>query len=196
MTRPGSRQSTLTKTRNLKMALSAHAYVRGSTLKFYEWLEGSAGKLPQGPPVWICGDCHVGNLGPLADAKGRVAIQIRDLDQTVVGNPAHDLIRLGLSLASAARGSNLPGVTTARILEQLVAGYEKALSDDIELGMDKSDRPERIQDLLEHSIRRRWRHFALERLETVKPVLPLGEKFWALTPEERTALVQLFEQEP
>lgn len=41
---------------------------------------------------------------------------------------------------SAARGSNLPGVTTARILEQLVAGYEKALSDDIELGMDKSDR--------------------------------------------------------
>jgi len=59
--------------------------------------------------------------------KGRVAIQIRDLDQTVIGNPAHDLIRLGLSLASAARGSNLPGVTTARILEQLVSGYEKAL---------------------------------------------------------------------
>ena len=50
--------------------------------------------------------------------------------------------------------------------------------------------------LLEHSLRRRWRHLALERLETVKPVLPLGEKFWALTPEERTALVQLFEQEP
>jgi hypothetical protein len=75
-----------------------------------------------------------GNLRPLADAKGRVTIQIRDLDQTVIGNPAHDIIRLGLSLASAARGSNLPGV----ILEQLVSGYEKALSDDIELGKDKS----------------------------------------------------------
>ncbi len=74
--------------------------------------------------MWICGDCHVGNLGPLADAKGRVLIQIRDLDQTVIGNPAHDLIRLGLSLASAARGSDLPGVTTARILEELVAGYQ------------------------------------------------------------------------
>jgi uncharacterized protein (DUF2252 family) len=48
-------------------------------------------------------------MGPLADAKGRVDIQIRDLDQTVIGNPAHDLIRLGLSLASAARGSDLPG---------------------------------------------------------------------------------------
>ena len=116
MTRPGSRQSTLTKTRNLKMALSAHAYVRGSTLKFYEWLEGSAGKLPQGPPVWICGDCHVGNLGPIANAEGHIDIQIRDLDQTVIGNPAHDVIRLGLSLATAARGSDLPGVTTAKMM--------------------------------------------------------------------------------
>jgi uncharacterized protein (DUF2252 family) len=39
---------------------------------------------------------------------------------TVIGNPAHDLIRLGLSLASAARGSDLPGVAIARILEELI----------------------------------------------------------------------------
>jgi uncharacterized protein (DUF2252 family) len=64
------------------MARSAHACVRGSTVKFYEWLEDTANIMPSGPPVWICGDCHVGNLGPLADTKGRVAVQIRDLDQT------------------------------------------------------------------------------------------------------------------
>lgn len=65
----------------LKMACSAHAYVRGSTLKFYEWLDSSTGRsVPQGPPVWICGDCHLGNLGPVADASGRVKIAIRDLD--------------------------------------------------------------------------------------------------------------------
>jgi len=124
MTKPDDRERILTQTRNLKMARSAHAYVRGSTVKFYDWLKNSRpGELPEGPPVWICGDCHIGNLGPLADAKGHVLIQIRDLDQTVIGNPAHDLIRLGLSLASAARGSDLPGVTTAQILEELVAGY-------------------------------------------------------------------------
>ena len=71
--------------------------------------------MPQGPPIWICGDCHVGDLGPLADTDGQIDIEIRDLDQTVIGNPAHDLIRLGLSLATAARGSDLPGVTTAKI---------------------------------------------------------------------------------
>jgi uncharacterized protein (DUF2252 family) len=75
MTKPDDRQRILTQTRNLKMAQSAHAYVRGSTVKFYEWLESSSrGKLPEGPLVWICGDCHVGNLGPLADAKGHVGI--------------------------------------------------------------------------------------------------------------------------
>ena len=85
MTKPDDREHILTQTRNLKMARSAHAYVRGSTVKFYDWLENSRpGELPGGPPVWICGDCHIGNLGPLADAKGHVLIQIRDLDQTVI----------------------------------------------------------------------------------------------------------------
>jgi uncharacterized protein (DUF2252 family) len=70
---------------------------------------------PDGPAIWICGDYHAGNLGPVTDAKGRVEIQIRDLDQTVIGNPAHDLIRLGLSLATASRGSNLSGVIGKRM---------------------------------------------------------------------------------
>ncbi len=69
------------------MAQSAHAYVRGNTLQFYEWLnKHSARSIPEGPPIWICGDCHIGNIGPLADSKGKIEIQIRDLDQTVVGN--------------------------------------------------------------------------------------------------------------
>jgi uncharacterized protein (DUF2252 family) len=193
--RPDDRPAVLLRARNHKMARSAHAYVRGSTDKFYAWLDQSAGKTPAGPAVWICGDCHLGNLGPLADAKGRVAVQIRDLDQTVIGNPAHDLIRLGLSLASAARGSDLSGVTTARIIENLMAGYEAALAGDFERLADKSHRPASIQALLERSVRRRWRHLAMERLDSVKPEVPLGRKFWTLTREERAALRALFDSD-
>src|SRR5258708_13068294 len=142
LSRPKQRAIVLLRTRNLKMARNAHAYGRGSTVKFYEWLEDGGRKLPPGPSVWICGDCHLGNLGPLADAKGRVAIQIRDLDQTVIGNPVHDLVRLGLSLASAARGYDLSGVTTARILEALVSGYQEALRGDID--PYRSHRPKSI----------------------------------------------------
>jgi uncharacterized protein (DUF2252 family) len=129
--RPDDRISVLRFRQTLKMARSAHAYVRGSTVKFYEWLDQQKrGTLPEGPSVWIRGDCHVGNLGPVASVDGRVAIQIRDLDQTVIGNPAHDIIRLALSLATASRGSDLPGVTTAHILEQVIEGYQAALRQD------------------------------------------------------------------
>jgi uncharacterized protein (DUF2252 family) len=90
--RPVDRVSALRLRQTLKMARSAHAYVRGSTVQFYEWLEAQKhGSLPEGPAVWICGDCHAGNLGPVAALDGRIEIQIRDLDQTVIGNPAHDI---------------------------------------------------------------------------------------------------------
>ena len=67
------------------------------------------------------------HLGPIADKRGRVDVQIRDLDQTTIGNPAHDLVRLALSLASVARGSDLPGATTARIVDQMIEGYQAGL---------------------------------------------------------------------
>ena len=72
------------------MASSTHAFMRGSTDRFYHWIQtGKVSKsLPTGPPVWICGDCHTGNLGPVADLRGNIDIQIRDLDQTVIGPPS------------------------------------------------------------------------------------------------------------
>ncbi|HEV2363144.1 MAG TPA: DUF2252 family protein [Caulobacteraceae bacterium] len=184
----GDRATRLAEVQRLKMARSAHAYVRGSTVKFYAWLEAGPANVPDGPPVWICGDCHLGNLGPIADKKGRVAVQIRDLDQTVIGNPAHDLIRLALSLASAARSSDLPGVTTARILEQMVIGYEAALAGDFDHEGERTMRPRAIRGLLAKSLRRRWRRLAAQRSDDIGPVVPLGRRFWPLTGEERQAL--------
>ena len=175
------------------MARSAHAYVRGGTVKFYEWLEVRGGKLPDGPPIWICGDCHLGNMGPLADAKGRVDIQIRDLDQTVIGNPAHDLIRLGLSLASAARGSDLPGVVTARMLEGVVEGYEAALAEDFEA---KSRHPPMIGAVLGEATKRTWKHLAAERLNGARPEIPIGKRFWPVSRTERMALEELCLSQP
>ena len=127
------RAAVLERARNKKMARSAHGFVRGHTVQFYEWLASLEGeRLPHGPPVWICGDCHLGNPGPVADTEGLVRVQIRDLDHTVIGNPAHDLVRLGLSLSSEARGSGLPGDTTVRMLEALMDGYESAFDHELD----------------------------------------------------------------
>jgi uncharacterized protein (DUF2252 family) len=188
------RTEPLRETRNLKMAGSAHAYVRGNTQKFYEWLGTTdSTKIPEGPPIWICGDCHVGNLGPIADTEGNIDIQIRDLDQTVIGNPAHDLIRLGLSLATAARGSDLPGVTTARMVEQMVLGYEEALA--VENADLRNRRPECFDVVIKQAVDRTWQHLAKERLEDMKPTIPLGKKFWPLSPEEKAEIERIFATE-
>jgi uncharacterized protein (DUF2252 family) len=199
MPAPGERLPRLTADRNRKMAASAHAYVRGSTVRFYEWLQASNKlDIPDGPAAWICGDCHVGNLGPVASADGALAIQIRDLDQTVIGNPAHDIIRLGLSLAMAARGSDLPGVTTAYMLENMVEGYEAAFSPDAQgetLDCAK-DMPATVKLVMRKAANRSWRHLADERIEGVEPVIPLGKRFWPLSKPEVSAVEELFAEEP
>ncbi len=178
------------------MARSAQAYVRGSTAKFYELLESVEGRaVPEGPPIWICGDCHFGNLGPVANEDGEIAIQIRDLDQTVNGNPAHDLIRLGLSLAMAARGSDLPGVTTARMLEQIIEGYDAALNEDV-AGPDLNGRrPDSVRLVMRQATNRSWKQLANERIADGKPAIPLGKRFWPLSAAERRAVKRLFDTE-
>ena len=190
---PDERHRILVEQRRLKMARSAHAYVRGATQKFYEWLEASAARgLPEGPAIWICGDCHLGNLGPVASADGEIGIQIRDLDQTVIGNPAHDLIRLGLSLATAARGSDLPGVTTAKMLEEMMAGYHDTLSSGERDPTDIAPKPKAIQLLLRRAEGRRWDKLAKERIGREDRRISLGKRFWKLHRDERAEIDALF----
>jgi uncharacterized protein (DUF2252 family) len=193
---PARRAETLAARRKLKMASSAHAYVRGSTVQFYDWLEGNGKRaVPSGPPVWICGDCHSGNLGPLAAPDGKVHVQIRDLDQSVIGNPNHDLIRLALSLSSAARGSDLPGVTTAHMLEQMMIGYQRALRGPRAQNQIESDKPESIKVVMRRATARTWKHLARERLEDVKPTIPRGERFWPLAKKESKGIDDLFKRD-
>jgi uncharacterized protein (DUF2252 family) len=192
---PAHRKAVLQTRQQLKMAESAHAYVRGNTVRFYEWLKSRKvqASIPAGPDIWICGDCHTGNLGPVADVEGNIDILIRDLDQTVVGNPAHDLLRLGLSLAMAARSSDLPGVTTALMMEEIILGYIAGLSGRYARVAKEDIEP--IRRVMRAAKARQWKHLAEERIEDVRPRIPLGAKFWPLAPEEQRAMQTLFERE-
>ncbi|RAO77285.1 hypothetical protein CA260_05205 [Dyella jiangningensis] len=186
---PARRQRALIERRNTKMARSAHAYVRGNTARFYEWLDSRAApSLPAGPAIWICGDCHIGNIGPVADDEGRVHIQIRDFDQSVIGHPAHDLIRLALSLAMSARGSDLPGIATAHMMEAMLDGYEAAFPDN---DQPEPDMPPSIKLVMKRALRRSWKSLARERLPGNELAFPLGKEFWPLKANERRAIREL-----
>ncbi len=103
-------------------------------------------------------------------------------------------MRLALSLASAARGSDLPGLVTVRILESLMAGYEDALDGSFVDGVPDRIASKTVRRLVEQSVRRRWRHLAQERLESVRPELPLGRRFWSIDDTERAAIDAMFDE--
>ena len=190
--KPSARNELLAVRQKQKMARSPQAFVRGATARFYEWLTEGEHALPEGPSIWICGDCHYGNLGPIANRKGEVEIQIRDLDQTVIGNPAHDVIRLAFSLASAARGFDLSGLVTARMIEQIVEGYQEGLGFH---GFD-GRLPSVARKVLKASRRRRWGELACERIDDPRPTIPLGKHFWPLSSAERKDLSSLALSQP
>ncbi|WXA89727.1 DUF2252 domain-containing protein [Pendulispora rubella] len=130
----------------------------------------------------------------MGDVDEDVAVQVRDLDQTVLGNPAHDLVRLGLSLAMAARESDLPGVTTAKMLEEMIVGYQASL-----LGRPQQPsngrgpkKPESIRIVLKKALRRTWKDLFEERLEDTTPDIPLGAHFWPLSATEKKVVKELF----
>jgi uncharacterized protein (DUF2252 family) len=68
----------------LKLGRSAKAYLPGTTVKFYEWLETAESKVRKGPAIRTCGDCSLGNLSPVSESEEKVEIRIRDLHQRVI----------------------------------------------------------------------------------------------------------------
>ncbi len=180
------RSNALASRQKLKMARSPQAFVRGTTKHFYRWLEQEPTvSIPAGPPVWICGDCHFGNFGPLGSLQGDIRIEIRDFDQTVVGNPAHDLIRLALSLATAIRDSNLSGLTIIDMLEQMCVAYGDALASGEGVAQEM---PNAVRGALRAAQRRDCKDLALERVDGLRWFFPRSKRFWPLTPEELTEL--------
>jgi uncharacterized protein (DUF2252 family) len=190
---PEERAPLLDARREAKMASSAHAYVRGSTRRFYEWLASSRGRsLPKGPSIWIGGDCHVGNLGPVAAKDGGIAIDLRDLDQTVIGSPAHDVARLSLSMAMAVRASALPGAVTGRVLESIAHGYEVALearASRRDFVLEKP--PAQVLSVLREARSRSRGQLFAERIGKDAGVIPMGKRFWPLTSGERKDVERL-----
>jgi len=142
--------------------------------------------LPKAPSIWIGGDCHVGNLGPIAAKDGDIAIALRDLDQTVTGSPAHDVVRLSLSMAMAVRASALPGAVTGRVLESIANGYEVALearASRREFVLDAP--PAQVLSVLRQARSRSRGQLFAERIGKDAGVIPMGKRFWPLTNTER-----------
>ena len=77
----------------------------------------------------------------------------------------------------------------------MMNGYEGALAGRFGGQTEKNHRPKLIREILDRAVHRKWRQLAQERIENVKPSIPLGRRFWALTKSERKALKELLKSD-
>jgi hypothetical protein len=45
---------------------------------------------------------------------------------------------------------------------------------------------------MKQAMKRTWKHLARERIEDIKPTIPLGERFWPLAAAEKKKITALF----
>ena len=81
----------------------------------------------------------------------------------------------------AARGSDLPGVTTAKMLERAILGYENAFAPDAR--SEESDAggttPKIVKQVMRAAAGRSWKHLADERIEGVEPAISVRKTILA-----------------
>jgi uncharacterized protein (DUF2252 family) len=92
----------------------------------------------------------------------------------------------------AARSSDLPGVVTARLMEELMSGYIEAFHD-AEDGAPPLDSAS-VRFAVRSALRRKWRHLRRERLGK-RPRFPFGNRFLRLVDEERQQLDQFLDRD-
>ncbi len=198
--KPKARKEHLRKLKMWKMALDAHAFVRARADLFYGTLaKGLDDLVPAGPPIWISGDCHGENLGAVADAHGKAHLDLNDLDETVIGYSAHDILRLSLDMVVAARSyEQLLGVESVAVVNAVLQGYCDALllrSPDRPMAL--SEAPPQLRRLLRRTSR-------VDRTKLLDRRVPRdaagrrrflhGPRYYPLSREERAAVEALAEE--
>jgi uncharacterized protein (DUF2252 family) len=188
------RKARLQTLRDRKMAATAHAFVRAKADLFYATLADEKLKLPAGPAIWISGDCHAENFGAVSDARGEGDLEMNDLDETSVGEPAHDVLRLALSLSMAARAAGRNGLDTAAMLESMVRGYDALLRKrEREEPLSLDDPPARLRKLERHAAARTRTELLDGRCpdKDGRRAFPTGPRYWPLFDGERRAVKAL-----
>ena len=77
----------------------------------------------------------------------------------------------------------------------MIEGYVSAMDPIAPANSDSQVTPEVLLPAMRLAKSRSWRHLAREQIANMKPIIPLGRRFWPLDPGERTEIEKLFQTE-
>jgi hypothetical protein len=80
------------------------------------------------------------------------------------------------------------------MLEEMIEGYQAGFSRH-RASRKKAEDVKPVAIVLRQALKRKWRNLARERIEDVKPTIPLGKCFWALSCEEKKEIGRICQTE-
>lgn len=158
-----------------RMAATPQGLFRGSPQLFYKDLATlDPGLLTRGPKALLLGDLHLGNLGAIAKADGKLAWGLVDVDEAAAGSVHAELRRMATSIRLAAEEGGL-GKGEA---DDLVKRFTKAYHHELEQlakgrGGKGADLPKVVTEFLDDAdkkSRKAW-------LDELAPKGPGGRRF-------------------
>ena len=112
-----------------EMCKSPFAFFRGTAHLFWEDIAARSGALPDGPPVWACGDLHFENFGSFQGDNGLSYFDLNDFDEAALAPATWEVSRFVASAYVAAPSLNLTRPKITELVESFLDAYQAALGD-------------------------------------------------------------------
>ncbi len=111
-----------------RMAATPQGLFRGSPQLFYKDLAAlQPDVLTRGPKALLLGDLHLGNLGAIAKADGKLAWGLVDVDEAAVGSVHAELRRMATSIRLAAEEGGLGKGEADDLVKRFTKAYHHEL---------------------------------------------------------------------
>jgi uncharacterized protein (DUF2252 family) len=115
-----------------RMALSPFGFFRGAA----PVMAADLARRPNtGLLVQLCGDAHVQNIGAFATPEGRLAFDLNDFDETILGPWEWDLARLAASVVLAGREAGNGKRLCTEAVRTLTRSYRESMDSFSEMGL-------------------------------------------------------------
>jgi uncharacterized protein (DUF2252 family) len=171
------------------MRTSPFVFLRGTCHLFYARV--AAQRLPEAPPVWICGDMHLENFGSYKGDNRLVYFDINDFDEACLAPALDELIRLLASVLVGAADLRVSRPEALALCHTAVDAYADALAFGKARWIEAQTSVGMVRDLFE-SLATRTRADLLNRrseLKGKKRALRIdGKKALAIDAAARTAV--------
>ncbi len=140
------------------MRIDAFAFLRGTCHLFYEdWPADSA--LNSAPPVWICGDFHLENVGSYKGDNRLTYFDINDFDEAALAPCTWDMARLTTSILVAAGALKMRETNALKVCQVLLESFRQTLAKGRAGFVERATAQGMVKDLLRTLKARKRREF-------------------------------------